>query len=129
MSEGKDTQPELPLPSQRPQEGQEDGEMISLLEEIAMTVVAATDRIRDLETKQEEGVQSLTERIEEHGTKTKAVEGAVQALHRHIQSDEHRKLVSEQIEAKYTLQKSEVEYLRAKVQFLELQLKTMTAAR
>lgn len=114
MSEGKDTQPELPLPSQRPQESQEDGEMISLLEEIAMTVVAATDRIRDLETKQEEGVQSLTDRIGEHGTKTKAVEGAVQALHRHIQSDEHRKLVSADIDRQVGTLKTEVEYLRGK---------------
>ena len=114
MSKGKYTQPELPLPSQGPQEGQEDGEMISLMEEIAMTVVAATDRIRNLETKQEEGVQSLTERIGEHGTKTKAVEGAIQALHRHIQSDEHRKLVSADIDRQVGTLKSEVEYLRGK---------------
>ena len=114
MRKGNDDQQELPLPSQEPQEGQEDGEMISLLEEIAMTVVAATDRIRDLEKKQEEGVQSLTERIGEQGTNTKAVEGAVQALQRHIQSDAHSKLVSADIDRQVRTLKSEVEYLRGK---------------
>jgi len=50
----------------------------------------------------------------EQGTKTKAVEGAVQALHRHIQSDEHRKLVSADIDRQVGTLKTEVEYLRGK---------------
>lgn len=122
MSEGKDTQPELPLPSQRPQEVPTGAETTELLKAVISAVTALGGRVDALSGKYDASAEALTNQqsaatedlarqVGTYSTDMREVRADLQKLQSHIDGGDYRQAMRDDITRHVGELKEEVGFL------------------
>ena len=104
MSKGKDRQPELPLPSQGPQEAATEAETTKLLQAAIKTLIALGGRVDALSAKHDASTEAITEQhstmtddlarqVGTYSTDMREVKEELQKLQSHIDGGDYRRIM------------------------------------